>query len=64
MHGALGKAAHPQQALLEDVHVFFEVAFHQSLSFNNPLRQKTEERFLASPEMTARKETHPKRPVM
>src|SRR5215472_4894864 len=48
MHGALGKAAHPQQALLEDVHIFFEVAFHQSLSLNTPLRQETED-FPASP---------------
>ena len=31
MHGALGEAAHPEQTLLQDVHIFFEVAFHPIL---------------------------------
>src|SRR5437588_12868854 len=31
VHRALSKAAHPEQALLEGIHLFFEVPFHPLL---------------------------------
>src|ERR1700674_1635405 len=61
--GALREAAHPEQALFHLVQVFFEVAFHELLPLTTNLQQ-TEERFLASLEMTEQYRRQPKRPVM
>ena len=36
--GALGEAAHPQQALFQFVQIFFEVAFHELYPFSQSTR--------------------------
>jgi hypothetical protein len=50
--GALGEAAHPEQALFQFVQVFFEVAFHENFPsvVYNP--ERTKSRFLGSLGMT------------
>src|SRR5580658_6695356 len=48
MNGALGKAAHPQEAFFQLVQISFEVAFHELIPLSSLPLRSGKNRFLAS----------------
>ncbi len=61
MDGALGKAAHPQQPLLQFFEIVFPMAFH---GYSAPFIQRKQDHTAQTKHSTDLPEVHPKRPVM